>query len=137
MKTICTKNGDKSIHLFNDDCSFEVRNNNLFINDENNNPIMVLSNVSAYYTYENISAPHNWASGKYRYSNDRGWISCSDWKFPHETVFSTLHQKHLQLVQCLYEKSILDNDDLLLLCESKTLGDSVLQYKIKHESLVA
>ena len=40
MKTICTKNGNKSIHLFNDDCSFEKRDNNIFINDAYEDPDM-------------------------------------------------------------------------------------------------
>lgn len=136
MKTICTKNGNKSIHLFNDDCSFEKRDNNIFINDENNNPILVLSNLSLYYFYEDISAPENWASGKYRYFNDRGWVSCSDWKFPYATVFETLLQKQLQLVQCLHEKSILNNDDILMLSESQTLEETILEHKRKYENIV-
>ena len=137
MKTICTKNGNKSIHLFNDDCSFEKRDNNIFINDGNNNPILVLSNLSLYYLYEDISAPENWASGKYRYFKDRGWISCSDWKFPYETVFDALFQKQLQLVQCLHEKSILDNNDLLMLSESQTLQQTIMDHKRKYENIVS
>ncbi len=136
MKTICTKNGDKSIHLFNDECSFEKDENKILIRDENNDLILVLSNSSLYLTYENISCPDNWASGKYRYNPEKGWISCSEWIFPYENVFYTLYQKHLQLVQCLHEKSIIDNNDLLLLSESKSLEESIKEYKQNYENIV-
>lgn len=134
MKTVCTKSANKSIHIFNDDCSFEARDGNIFIKDENGNTILVLSNSSLYLTYENITVPDTWASGKYRYTTRRGWIRCSDWKFPYEEVFRTLYEKHLQLVQCLYEKSTISDEDLLLLCESKTIEERIIEHKIKYEN---
>jgi hypothetical protein len=132
MKTICTRDGNRSIHLFNDECFFEKSDNKIFVKDVDGNTILVLSNLAFYLTYENITAPDNWDCGKYRYMPDRGWIRCSEWKFPYHNVFDTLHKKHLQLVQCLYEKSLLNDEDLLLLSECKSLEQSIIEYKINN-----
>jgi hypothetical protein len=134
MKTICTRDGDKSIHLFGDECIFKKEDNKIFIKNESGGLILVLSNLSLYKTYENITAPYNWAPGKYRYTETRGWMSCSDWKFPYDNVFEVFRQKHLQLIQCLYDKSFIDNDDLLLLADTTSLQESMIEYKMKYEN---
>lgn len=136
MKTICNKVDNKSIHLFNDEYHLEKKDNKIFILDENQNLLMSISDANLHIIYENISSPNNWCPQKYKYTQSDGWTPCLDWSFPYESVFETLLNKHLQLVMCLEEKSIIDSDDLKLLSESKTLEESIKKYKKDYEGFV-
>ena len=134
MKTICTKVGDVSIHLFEDFFNLEIKDSKIFVFDQDQKLIMCLANSNLYLIYENIPAPDNWCPKKYRFSNKFGWKPSSDWKFPYEDVFEVLYQKHLQLVQCLHENSILDDDNFRLLTETKSLENIIKEYKSKYEN---
>lgn len=134
MKTICTKVGDVSIHLFEDTYRLEINDKKIFVYNENNSLLMALANSDLYNIYENISAPENWFPRKYKFNSSVGWRPSGEWKFPYENVFIVLYQKHLQLVQLLHEKSILNKDDFLLLTESKSLEDAIIEYKKNYEN---
>lgn len=129
MKTICTKIDNKSVHLLSDEYTVEEKNKSLLIFDENKNLLFAISNASLYLIYENIQGPENWCPNKYRYTPTVGWCPAKDWEFPYEVVFDNLYNKHQQLIQCLYEKSVIDDDNLLLLSETKTLEESIKRYK--------
>lgn len=133
MKTICTKIDNKSVHLFDDEFEIEERDNNLFIFDNNKNLLFAISNASLYFIYENVLGPENWCANKYRYIPNTGWCPSKDWAFPYEVVFDNLYNKHQQLIQCLYDKSVIDNENLLLLSETRTLEESIASYKKNYE----
>lgn len=137
MKTICTKVGDVSIHLFEDTYKLEYNDKKIFVYNENGSLLMALANSDLYHIYENISAPENWSPRKYKFSSKNGWRPSGDWKFPYHSVFDVLYQKHLQLIQCLYDKEVLDKDDFLLLTEFKTLEKVITDYKTKYENTMS
>jgi hypothetical protein len=129
MKTICTKIDNKSIQLFNDEFEIEERDDTLFIFDDNRNLIFAISTPSLYFVYDNVPGPENWTPNKYRYIPGTGWCPSKDWTFPYEVVFDNLYNKHQQLIQCLYDKSVIDDENLLLLSETRTLEESIERYK--------
>lgn len=137
MKTICAKVGDVSIHLFEDTYRLEIKDKKILVYNENDSLLMALANSDLYHIYENISAPENWSPRKYRFSLENNWRPSYEWKFPYESVFYVLNQKQLQLVQCLYDKELLDKDDFLLLTEFKSLEQVISEYKTKYENTVS
>jgi hypothetical protein len=127
MKTICSKINNKSIYLLEDHITIENSEKIIYIKD-GDKIILAISDPDKYSVYENVEDPEYWSSGKYRYTKKYGWHTIADFYDNNEKLFSCLHGKILQLVQCLYEKDKLSDDEYNLLSEDKSIKESIKEY---------
>ena len=127
MKTICSKINNKSIYLLEDHITIENSGKIIYIKD-GDKIISAISDPDKYSVYEDVEDPEYWAPGKYRYTKRYGWHTIIDFYDKNEKLFNCLHGKILQLVQCLYEKDKLTDDEYNLLSEDKTIKESIKEY---------
>lgn len=127
MKTICSVINNKSIYLLEDYITVEKSEKIIYIKD-GDKILSAISDPDKYLIYEDVQDPEYWAPGKYRYTKRYGWHTIADFCDKNEQLFTSLHGKMLQLVQCLYEGGRLTDFELNLLSEDKTIKESIEEY---------